>query len=245
MVSLGFQGKTALVTGGTRGVGRATVLMLASAGARVVACHRDDAAAAAKLASDLGLPDKHHVVQADVTDRGDLGRLADVCRSELGTLDLVVNNVGIDAAAELGSLTRSEWDRVVTANLTSMYLVTSTMLGLLGGGASVVNVGSALAHRGMANRAHYSASKAGVLGLTRTLCKELGPRGIRVNAVMPGVLDKDGQHGPPPQVRAALAAMTALGRLARPEDVAAAVLFLGSDLARAVTGETLTVDAGV
>lgn len=158
---------------------------------------------------------------------------------------MLVNNLGVDASAELTELGHSEWGRVLDANLTSMYLVTRAALGLLADGASIVNVGSSLAQRGAPGRAHYAASKAGVLGLSSSLSKELGPRGIRVNTVLPGFVDKRDGGGPPPQIRERLAGMTALRRLARPEDVAGVVLFLAGDLSRAVTGAVIPADCGV
>ncbi|GLW63944.1 short-chain dehydrogenase [Actinomadura rubrobrunea] len=249
-MDLGLRGRRTLVTGGTRGVGRAVALAAARAGGRVVACYHRDETAAKSLQAELdGIGGGHLVVRADVTTEAGAEHLAARCRDALGGLDALVNNLGVDASAGLAELEHPEWRRVLDANLTSMYLVTRAALALLGDGGSIVNIGSSLAGRGAPDRAHYAASKAGVLGLTSSLSKELGPRGIRVNTVLPGFVDKPDEEkdggGPPPQVRRRLAGMTALGRLARPDDVAGVVLFLAGDLSRAVTGASIPVDCGV
>lgn len=239
-----WAGKRVLVTGGTRGIGRATVLAFARGGAHVVTCHHAPGEAADSLAAELGaLGGKHEVVTADVTTGAGAARLADACRGVLGGLDVVVNNVGIDGSAPLERLEEDEWRRLLDHNVTSAYLVTRAVVDLLGEGGSIVNIGSAAALRGRPASAHYSASKAALTGFTRGLCKELGPRGIRVNTVAPGFVD-DGSEVPPP-LRERLVAMTPLGRLARPEDVAGAVLFLAGDTAGFVSGTTLTVDGGM
>ncbi|XVQ90046.1 SDR family NAD(P)-dependent oxidoreductase [Microbispora siamensis] len=235
-------GKRLLVTGGTRGVGKATVLAAADAGARVVTCYHHDEAAAAALSARLG--PGHLVVRADLTRQEDATRLAAECRTALGGLDALVNNAGVDGHGHLAELDDAEWDRVVGLDLTAVFVLTQACLPLLGPGSAIVNVAASAALRGVPGRSHYTAAKAGVLGLTRSLCKELGPRGIRVNAVAPGVLEKDGDPLPA-FVAERVARMTALGRLGRPEEVAAAVLYLAGDLAGYLTGTTLTVDGGI
>ncbi|MFI9388435.1 SDR family NAD(P)-dependent oxidoreductase [Kutzneria sp. NPDC052558] len=242
----GLLGKRVLVTGGTRGIGRAITLAFAAAGARVVTCHHTDGVDADDLAGELArLGGEHLVARADVTDRAGVAELARRCREHLGRLDVVVGNVGVDGRSPLGTLADDEWHRVIDHNLTSAYLVTQAVLDLLVDGASVVFVGSAAALRGRPSGAHYAASKAGLIGLTRGLCKELGDREIRVNTVAPGVTETEPGAGLPPVVRQRLTAATPLGRLARPEDVAGAVLFLAGDTARFVTGTTLNVDGGI
>jgi len=273
-VAAWLEGKRALVTGGTRGIGRAITLAMAAAGATVVACHRTDSEHAATLARELkelsvheldatgvraaGNPAAvefvadgsfagaaHAVVRADVTDPAEVAHLVQTCRATLGGLDVLVNNAGVDGEHPFDDLPLAEWHRVLDADLTSLFLVTQAASALLEPGASVVNIGAAIAARGRAGRTHHTAAKAGVGGLTRSLAKELGPRGIRVNTVAPGVIDTDPSGGPPAHVREMLARFTALGRLGTPDDVAGAVCFLASDLARYVTGVTLTVDGGI
>jgi 3-oxoacyl-[acyl-carrier protein] reductase len=238
--------KHVLVTGGSRGIGRATTLAFARAGAHVVACFRHDGEVAAELARELKeIDDTHEVVRADVTRPEDVARLMDICRLVLGGLDVVVNNAGTDGQAPLGELAGSEWHRVVDTDLTAAYLVTQAALPLLVPGASVVNIGASVALRGRPGSAHYGAAKAGLIGLTRSLCKELGPRGIRVNTVAPGVIETEPSAGLPLELRAQIRAMTPIGRLGTPEDVAAAVIFLAGDPSRHVSGVTLNVDGGL
>ncbi|WP_329430195.1 SDR family oxidoreductase [Streptosporangium sp. NBC_01495] len=245
-MELGISGKRVLVTGGTRGLGKTIVLSLAREGARVVTCHHSAGTAADDLSRELKeLGDQHHVVRADVTAEDDVARLAGVCRDAFGGLDAVINNVGVVGEAPVGELSAQEWHRVLDANLTSHFLVTQATLPLLSEGASVVYIGASAALRGRAETGHYTASKAALIGLTRSLAKELGPRGIRINTIAPGVIDKGEGLGPPPQMRERLARMTALGRLGTTDDVAGAVLFLAGDLSRYITGTTLNVDGGI
>lgn len=238
--------KRVLVTGGTKGIGRAVALALARAGARVVACHREPDDAATTLERELaGTGNRHLVVRADVTDGADVGRLVERCRTHLGELDALVNNVGVDSPVPFAELNAAEWHRMLDHNVTAAFLVTRTAVEVLAEGSSVINIGSSAALRGRGNGVHYTASKAALIGFTRALCKELGPRGIRVNLVAPGFTETEPGGGVPPAVLEQLVAMTALGRTCRPEDVAGAVLFLAGDTSRYVSGATLHVDGGV
>ncbi|CAM3397023.1 SDR family oxidoreductase [Streptomyces albus] len=240
-------GKRVLLTGGTRGIGRATALALARAGARLVVAHRTEHDGVRTLTGELaGHGPDHRLVRADVTRADDAARLAAVCEEHLGGLDVLVNNVGVDGHSKLADLAEDEWHRLLDANVTSAYLVTRAVLGLLADGASIVNVGASVALRGRPFGTHYSASKAALIGFGRALCKEVGERGIRVNTVAPGVTaDDEPGAGPAPPVAERLAALTALGRLGTPADVAGAVLYLAGDTSRYVTGATITVDGGI
>lgn len=185
-------GKRVLVTGGTRGIGRCTVLALARAGARVVTCHHspdDDAESLRRELKELGTASQ--VLRCDVTDAADVTRLAGVCRDVLGGLDVLVNNVGVDGPVPFENIEEGEWHRMFDHNVTAPYLVTRAALGLLADGASIVNVGSSVALRGRSNGVHYTASKAALIGFTRALCKEVGSRGIRVNTVAPGLTETE------------------------------------------------------
>jgi NAD(P)-dependent dehydrogenase (short-subunit alcohol dehydrogenase family) len=245
-VDLGLSGKRALVTGGNRGIGRAIALALSRQGASVAACYASDATAASELAAGFAANgDGSYVTRADVTDEASLAELLAGVRERFGGLDIVVNNAGVVSHRALGDLDRAEWQRVLDTNLTGMYLVTRAALPLMGAGGSIVNIASAVAMVGMPARAHYTASKAGVLGLTRSLCKELGPRGIRVNAIAPGIVETDQVAGLSDEQRARYAGLAALGRLGEPADVGDTVLFLASDLARFVSGVTINVDGGI
>lgn len=239
-----LSGRKALVTGGTRGIGREITLALARAGADVIACYRADGEHVEELARQLKeIAGEHHLVRADIADERDVAALAEACRDRYGRLDVIVNNAGVISHVPYEKLPLAEWRRVLDTNLTGSYLVVQAMLPLLGTGASVVNIGSRVATVGIPLRAHYTAAKAGMIGLTRSLCKELGPRGIRVNLVAPGVIATEVEL--PPEVVAKYEGMTALRRLGRPADIAATVCFLASDLAAYITGETVNVDGGI
>jgi 3-oxoacyl-[acyl-carrier protein] reductase len=245
-LDLRLDGQRALVTGGSRGIGRAITLALAEAGATVVACYRDDSEAADSLTRELKeTGGSHQLIQADVRKTDDVAGLIEECRTRLGGLDVVVNNAGVDGQASFDELPFDEWRRVLDTNLTALYLVTQAALPLLSDHASVINIGSTAASRGLPGRVHYAATKAGVIGLTRSLCKELGPRGIRVNTVDPGVIETEPEAGLPPEQYNRLRALTPLGRLGRPEDVAGVVLFFASELSRYVSGINLNVDGGI
>jgi 3-oxoacyl-[acyl-carrier protein] reductase len=249
-MGLGLSGRKALVTGGTRRVGREIVLGLARAGADVVACYRTETDAVATLAAELDrIGGKHRLVRADVTDTDDVAHLIDECRAHLGTLDVVVNNAGSFGWAALPDLDPAEWHRMLQIGLTAAYQVTRAALPLLVSGSSVVNIGSAAALYGGAMRSHYTAAKAGLVGLSRSLCKELGPQGIRVNVVAPGAIAMDDLAATNPKQFQALREnygnLTALRRITSPRDVVGAVLFLASDLSSYVSGVTLDVDGGL
>ncbi|MBP2708282.1 SDR family oxidoreductase [Microbispora sp. RL4-1S] len=232
-------GKRALVTGGTRGIGRACVRALAEAGADVVVCHRQGGEPVETLSRELRLTGgDHRFVQADVSRPDDVARLIGECGPHL---DILVNNAGVISHVPFHELSLEEWQRIVDTNLTAAFAVTQRALPLLTGGSSVVFVGSKVATVGMPLRAHYTASKAGLVGLSRTLCKELGPRGIRVNVVQPGIIQT--MDIPADRLKH-YEAIVSLGRLGRPEEIANVVTFLASDLAAYITGETLNVDGG-
>lgn len=235
----GLKDKRVLVTGGGRGIGRAIALAFARSGAQVVTCH---------LGAHEPDDELRHAVRdihrADVSSGPDVARLAGAVAETLGGLDVLVNNVGADGAAPLAQLDEDEWARVMDRNATACYRVTRAALPLLGEGSSVINIGSAAALRGRPAAAHYGAAKAALIGFTRALCKELGPQGIRVNTIAPGMV-ADGTEDPHDPVTRRIVALTPLGRLCRPEDVAAAALFLGGDGAAFLSGITLNVDGGI
>jgi len=219
---------------------------LAAHGCAVIATyvHESDVTRAASAELD-GRPDGSALVQGDVSDPAQVEALAETVRQRLGGLDLLVNNAGIVSHKTLDELSIDEWHRVLNTNLTGMFLLTRAVSGLLGEGASIVNLTSGAAMVGIAGRIHYTASKAGVIGFTRSLAREMGPRGIRVNAIAPGIIDTDQASHLTTELRERYARMAALGRLGQADDVARVVLFLASDLSRFVSGTVLAVDGGI
>ncbi|MEV7027555.1 SDR family NAD(P)-dependent oxidoreductase [Kitasatospora sp. NPDC093558] len=249
-MSIDLTGKRILVTGGSRGIGRGIVLALARAGARTVACYRTESPAVAGLREELAATGaEHHLVQADVSVPEDVERLVSTAKEHFGALDVVVNNAGVISHVPFAELPLEEWRRVLDTNLTAPFMVIQKALPLLSAGSSVITVGSRAAVIGIPLRAHYTASKAGLIGLTRSLMKELGPKGIRVNLVAPGVIETEEFETAPPEevarVKSRYQGLTGLGRLGTPDEIAGAVLFLSSDLSRYVTGETIHVDGGI
>jgi 3-oxoacyl-[acyl-carrier protein] reductase len=246
MMDFGLRGRHAVVTGGSRGIGRAVVLALARQGARVTACYlrdSDEALSLGKELADLGA--EHLLLRANVASADDMESLFAAAARQFGPVHVLVNNAGVVSNRPLPDLEPTEWHRVLDTNLTAMYLATRAALPRLAPGASIVNVTSAVAMRGMAARAHYTASKAGVLGLTRSLCKELGGQRVRVNAVAPGLVETDQMAELPAAARTKYRGMIALARFADPADIAGSVLFLASDAARYISGATLNVDGGI
>lgn len=249
-MDLGLNHKKVLVTGGTRGLGRGIALGLARAGADVLTCYRQEGEAVASLVRELKqTPGDHHVIRADLVEPAEIEQLLKECRSRFGGLDGVVNNAGVISHIPYEQLELAEWRRVLDTNLTAAHLVIQGAIPLFGGSASVVNIGSRAAAVGVPLRAHYTAAKAALVGLSRSLAKELGPRGIRVNVIAPGVIETEAMDAMPAEarekMRALYAAKTALGRLGHVDEIASAVAFLISDLSRYVTGETLNVDGGI
>ena len=249
-MEFGLNGKKFLITGGTRGIGRAVVLAAARAGADVVTCHRQDGEVVDSLVSALKeTGGDHHVLRADLADTGEADRLVEEAGRRFGRLDGVVNNAGVISHIPFGELPAQEWHRVLDTNLTAAYRIVQGALPLLGAGGSIVNIGSRGAAAGIPLRAHYTAAKAAMIGLSRSLAKELGGRGIRVNVLAPGVIETEAMDAMPPERAAALREMysgkTALARLGATDEVAAVALFLLSDLSSYVTGETINVDGGI
>jgi 3-oxoacyl-[acyl-carrier protein] reductase len=241
-----LDGRRALVTGGTRGVGRATALALASAGARVLSCYRHDDEAAARLTEHPDwASDRCRVVRADLRTGAGRAEVCAVVDGYLGELDILVNNLGTYRPAPLATIAEPDLEAYLHENLTTHLLLTQAVLARLADGATVVNVGAAMAERGRPGHALFTAAKAGLAGFTRSLAQELAPRGIRVNTVAPGVVETERGIDLPPPVRASVLAAIPLGRFVTAAEVANVVLFLASGSAVAVTGATVKVDGGI
>ncbi|HET8681344.1 MAG TPA: SDR family oxidoreductase [Micromonosporaceae bacterium] len=249
-MDLGLRGRKALVTGGTRGIGRATVLALARAGVDVVTCYLRESEPAESLQRELKeIGGNHHVMRADLADPEQVQALLDEVRDRFGRLDVVVNNASVQNQLPFEELTPQEWRRMVDTNLTAIVLVVQRALPMLGEGASVVSLGTKAVELGVPMRAHYTATKGGLAALNRSLAKEYGRRGIRFNILALGIIATDVLDRLPPEQSAALRArfaqIIALGRVGEPEEAAGAVLWLASDLSRYVTGATIAVDGAL
>ena len=245
---LGLEGRVALVTGGSRGIGRACALLLARAGARVAVNYvRDQGAAEETLARIRAAGGEAVALRADVSDPAAAEDLAARAEAALGALDVLVVNHGIWKRAPLAEMTPAEWDETVRVNLGGAYAVCRAAARRMAprGAGAVVIVASTAGQRGEAEYAHYAATKGALIALTKSLAAELAPHGIRVNAVAPGwVLTDMTRHVFEGQEGAEATARIPLGRPARPEEIAGPVCFLASDLASYMYGEVLAVNGG-
>ena len=232
-------GKRALVPGASRGIGRSIAIELASAGADVVVGYRSGNEEAEAVAQEIGAV----AVQADVGDPEQARRLVE----EAGDLDVLVNNAGITRDGLIARMPDADWDDVLSTNLSgAFYTCRAAARGMMRKRAgAIVNVSSIVGVHGNPGQTNYSASKAGIIGLTKALARELGPRSVRANVVAPGYVGTQLTDVLPEQLREAMLANTPLGRLGDPEDVARAVRFLASDAAAYITGEVLLVDGGL
>jgi 3-oxoacyl-[acyl-carrier protein] reductase len=234
-----LEGKTALVTGASRGIGRAIAQELAAGGAAVVIGYRSGKEEAETLAAEIGA----RAVQADVSSAEGAARLVE----EAGDLDILVNNAGLTRDGLLARMSDDDWRTVIDTNLSSVFYtcraVTRPMMKKRGG--SIVNISSIVGVHGNWGQTNYAASKAGIIGFTKSLARELGSRGVRANVVAPGYVKTQLTDVLPEEATATMLQQTPLGRLGEPEDVAGAVRFLCSDAAAFITGEVLLVDGGL
>jgi 3-oxoacyl-[acyl-carrier protein] reductase len=232
-------GKTALVTGGSRGIGAAIVRELAAAGASVVVGYRTGAAEATELADEVGA----RAVQADVASADEAAQLVD----QAGDIDVLVNNAGLTRDGLLARMPDADWREVIETNLSSVFYtcraVTRPMMKKRGG--AIVNVSSIVGLHGNWGQTNYAASKAGIIGFTKSLARELGSRGVRANVVAPGYVSTRLTDVIPAEAKDLMLRNTPLGRFGEPVDVARAVRFLCSDEASFITGEVLLVDGGL
>ena len=243
-----FAGKTAVVTGGSRGLGRAICLELAKGGANVVLCYAgNEAAAGETVAACEALGAKALAVRCDVAQADEVKALMDAAVQAFGRIDILVNNAGITRDGLLMMMKEADFDAVINANLKGTFLCMKAVSRLMMKQryGRIVNLSSVVGLRGNAGQVNYAASKAGVIGMTKSLAKELASRGVTVNAVAPGFIDTDMTAAMPQAAREATLASIPMGRMGAPEDVAKAVAFLASDQAAYVTGQVLAVDGGM
>lgn len=242
-----FTGQVAIVTGGSRGIGRAVVRDLAQRGARVLLCYRERAAAAAETVALASGPGREVIaVQTDVGSPDAGPGLVGEALARWGRLDVLVNCAGAVGFGPVATMDRGRWERILATNLTGVYhtcraAVRPMMQQRYG---RIVNLAALHATGGFPGQADYSAATGGVLGLTRSLAREVAPWAITVNAVAPGFVETELLEATPPEIRRWGEQIIALRRAGRPEEVASAVVFLTSSLASYITGHTLAVDGG-
>ena len=245
---MSMKGRTAIVTGGSRGIGRAICLELARRGANVVFSYAGNTVAAEDTLAQLqALGIKVIALQGDVTDAQAAKALVDTAVKEMGSLDILVNNAGITRDGLAMTLKEEDFDAVVATNLKGAFLCAKAaarpMMRARYG--RIVNLTSVVALRGNPGQVNYCASKAGLIGMTKSLARELGSRGITVNAVAPGYIQTDMTADMPDAAKEAMLASVPLSRSGKPEDVARAVAFLAGDEAAYITGQVLQVDGGM
>jgi 3-oxoacyl-[acyl-carrier protein] reductase len=243
-----FQDKVAVVTGASRGIGRAIAERLASEGAKVVVNHRASAGQAEEVVSTIREQGGDAIaIQADVSDFQQAFDLMQSTVNEYGRIDILVNNAGTTRDTLLMMMKEADWDLVVDTNLKSVFncckAVARGMVRQRSG--RIVNITSVAGLAGNAGQTNYAASKAGVVGFTKSLAKELGSRSITVNAVAPGFVPTALTNDLPDDLKQAAIEMTPLGRFGQPEEIAAAVAYFASDEAGFITGQVLSVDGGL
>jgi len=242
-----LSGKVALVTGGSRGIGRAVAIRLAQGGAKIALNYRGNHEAAQDVLGELKGGGAHAMaVAGDVGVAADVDRLVTTVLEAFGRIDILVNNAGITRDTLLMRMSEEDWDAVLDTNLKSAFLVTKAVVRGMTRQRSgrIVNITSVSGILGNAGQSNYAASKAGMIGFTRSVAREYASRGITVNAIAPGFIETDIWANVSDEARASILAMAPLGTIGRPEDVAEAVAFLASDAARYITGQTLNVDGG-
>ncbi len=247
-MQIDLSNKVALVTGASRGIGRAIALALGRNGARVVVNYRGQQAAADEVVAAIeGAGGTALAVQGDVAEAADVERLLKTTLDTYGRVDILVNNAGITRDNLLLRMKDDEWDAVMSTNLRGVFLLTKAALRpmMKARGGRIINITSVVGLTGNAGQANYAAAKAGLIGFTKSVAREMASRGITANAVAPGYIETDITNVLSDEIKTTVLGSIPAGRLGLPEDVAGAVLFLCSDAAAYISGQTLAVDGGM
>ena len=247
-ITIDLKGKNALVTGASRGIGKEIALTLASAGANVAITYSSSSAAAEKVVSQIKAKGvDSFAIQANASDFTKAQEIVDHFVDSWGTIDILVNNAGITRDNLLLRMSEEQWDEVLLTNLKSVfnYCKAAARPMMKQKQGSVINIGSVVGISGNAGQCNYSASKAGLIGFTKSFAKELASRSIRANVVAPGYITTDMTGELDPEVLRSITESTPLSRAGEPAEVANTVLFLASDWASYITGETIRVDGGM
>lgn len=242
-----LNGKVAIITGSGRGLGKEAALLFAEEGAKVVVCDINKEAADEVASAINGNGGEAMAARVDVTDVASIQTMADAVMQRFGKIDVLVNNAGITADAQLVKMTDDQWDRVINVNLKGVYLCSKAIAPLMiaKGSGRIINTSSVVGVYGNFGQSNYVATKAGVIGMTKVWAKELGRKGITVNAVAPGFTMTEMMATVPEKVLTTIKEKTPLGRLGEPRDIAYAYLYLASDEASFVNGATIQVDGGL
>lgn len=241
------QDKVVIITGGASGIGRVSALRFAAEGATVIIWDIDTTKAEATRAEIASLGGQAVVMKVNTTQPEQAAAAAKAAHDQFGRIDVLINNAGITRDARLSKMTLAQWQQVIDVNLTGVFVCTQAVAPYMEAQQSgrIINTSSVVGLYGNFGQANYAATKAGLIGLTKTLARELGRYNITVNAVAPGFMATDMLATIPEKVLEGLKARTPLGRLGKPEDIAAAYLFLASDEASYVSGTVLSVDGAI
>ena len=239
-----LDGKVALITGGSRGIGAALVRNLSAAGARVAFTYRSSAGPAEALVQELGEHVKAY--RSDAADYAAAESLIKHVTADFGGLHLLINNAGVTRDTLMLRMNEEQWDTVLDNNLKSVFNLTKHALrGMMRGGGSIINMSSIVGLQGNAGQANYAASKAGIIGFSKSIAKEMGSRNVRCNVIAPGFIETDMTDELPEKVREDYLANIPLKRFGTAEEIANVCIFLGSDLSSYVNGQVLSVDGGL
>jgi len=242
-----LNGKLVLVTGASRGIGRAIAIALGNAGATVIgtATSEEGAKNISKIFSDNGILGKG--MKLNVTDNNQITELLKVVSDEFGSVDILINNAGITRDNILVRMKAEEWDDIINTNLSSVFKMSKAVLrGMIKKRSGrIISITSVVGAMGNSGQSNYAAAKAGIMGFTKSLAREVGVRGITVNAIAPGFIETDMTDNLPEDQKAALASQIPMGRLGTVDEVAQAVLFLASDSGSYITAQTLHINGGM
>jgi len=244
-----FEGKVVLVTGSSQGIGKAIALKFASLGARIafndISMQEESLKVAIEDAKKAGAADAKYFT-ADVSKFSDVEAMMNNIQKEFGRLDVLVNSAGITKDRTLAKMTVEEWQKVIDVNLTSVFNCSKLALPMIiANQGNIISISSFSALRGNFGQTNYDAAKAGIIGFTKTLSKEVGKFGVRVNAVAPGFIESKMTDAMPEEIKAMVKKMISLGRTGKPEEVAKVIAFLASDEASYLTGNIVNIDGGL
>jgi len=243
-----LNGKKTLITGGSRGIGRATALLFAKAGSDVAISYLSREKDAGSVRAEIGRIGRECLVyKANISVKNDVDDMVEGLIQKWGKIDILVNNAGITRDGFFLKMKEEEWDAVMAVNLKSVFNCSKAIIRYMTKqrAGNIINIASVVGQMGNIGQANYAASKAGIIGLTKTMAREFGSRGINVNAVAPGFIDTEMTRSLPEKAKEAFLRNIPMGRMGTPEEVAETVLFLATDASRYITGQVINVNGGL